>query len=873
MRKLLIAITLQGLILSTQALAYYESSPYVDPRFGRVKSNISDLLNERPDPNKVFILKDSLFNTYSENNPEDIKSLYEQRALGVSVPKHIEPLSSTISHFANLNATSLLSYLFKAYSVSGRRFDIPLVLSTDHARISSGYDEHYSGDSVCEGMSYLEANLKNKCHIDKRLNYGLMEVNYSRNIGLYDAKTQIKQVPENGIQESYAYKVFKSFPNIIGFQSHSETDGFRSPLSSFDKNLFSYYDDDFITEKTKFSKISSKCFRTAFSDCQLYFAGINTAKLFGQIYNPLKPNHFENFDKNSNLPIHFGVNGRPFLNLKNTILSESTFVNYGFYTEAELSVFKDLGYDINVQEFYGNSVYKSGTKGKRGSYVLSSGFSAWNPDLHVYKLDQASSVPLTVGSHIYGSYNDVEQHGTIASIGYSAVGIRVDGSYNNITIPKNVAVIENGVNASGIAVTYGRDNVINVEGTVEARSKDGVAIRMDFGSNTLSDLREYQGSYRRVRTQDVKNLVFSKKTGEAVKAPADIRGPLVSTLNISGNVVGTKAAIFIDDSAHVRQINLTNRAKIQGDIISDWHAYLGADKKSIYAPHANTMFLPGRLQFDKEIVLKSRTDVRNLLQKLQTNINLGVKPRDNFDTVSVLRYVPDKKANITIAGNITGSSIVLSSFGGHTHIDGNLDIKRLYVANSVINLGTAKHDTSIVDKFDMSKGGQLDLTNGSKETFIVRDKSVISSSSVLCVDADRDGKITDKIVFGGKLVAPDAIINLEPGVSYNDVKRYSSDPKALLKFMDAFVKQANLKLAKYKVSTKFPKHIWYVQGDMGRQIRCSSRCCYIGDFVNSYAKSSEPIGLWRYILSICGCIFMIGVALYITKRQQTRRFG
>lgn len=873
MRRLVIAITLQGLLLSTQSQAYYESSLYIDPRFGRVNNGLSALLDDRPDPNKVFIVKDSLFNTYSETNLKDINALYEQRAFGVSSPKHIEPISSTIYNFANLNATSLLSYLFKSYSVSERRFDIPLVVSTDKARLSSGYDEWYLGDSVCAGMSYLEANLKNQCHIDKRLNYGLLEVNYSKKIGLYEAKTQIKQVPENGIQESFSYKLFKSFPNLIGFYSHSESDGFRAPLSSFDKNIFSYYDDDFITDKTKFSKISNKCFRTAFSDCQLYFAGINTAKLFGQVHNPLKPNHFENFDKKSNLQIHFGVNGRPFLNLKNTILSESSFVNYGFYTEAELSVFKDLGYDINLQEFYGNSVYKSGTKRKRGNYVLSGGFSAWNPDLHVYKLDQASSVPLTVGSHIYGSYNDVEQHGTIASIGYSSVGIRVDGSYNNITIPRNVAVIENGINASGIAVTYGRDNVINVDGRVEARSKDGVAIRMDFGSNTLSDLREYQGSYRRVRTQDVKDYVFSKKAGEAVKAPADIRGPLVSTLNISGTVAGTKAAIYIDDSAHVRQINLTNRAKIKGDIISNWYAYIGADKKSIYAPHKNTLLLPGRLQFDKGIELKSKSDVSNLLHRLQTNINLGVKPRDNFDTVSVLRYVPDKKANISISGNITGSSIVLSSFGGHTHIDGNLDIKRLYIANSVVNLGTAKHDISVVDEFDMSKGGQLDITNGTKETFIVRNKSVISSSSVICVDTDRDGKITDKIVFDGKLVAPDAIINLEPGVSYNDVKRYSSDPKAFLKFMDEFVKHSNIKLSKYKVSTKFPKHIWYVQGDMGRKISCSSRGCYIGDFVNSYAKSSEPLALWRYILSICGCIIMAGVALYVTKRQQNKRFG
>lgn len=41
-----------------------------------------------------------------------------------------------------------------------------------------------------------------------------------------------------------------------------------------------------------------------------------------------------------------------------------------------------------------------------------------------------------------------------------------------------------------------------------------------------------------------------------------------------------------------------NRAKVSGDIISNWFAYLGDNGKAFYANHKNHALLPGVLQFD-----------------------------------------------------------------------------------------------------------------------------------------------------------------------------------------------------------------------------------------------------------------------------------
>lgn len=86
----------------------------------------------------------------------------------------------------------------------------------------------------------------------------------------------------------------------------------------------------------------------------------------------------------------------------------------------------------------------------------------------------------------------------------------------------------------------------------------------------------------------------------------------------------------------------------------------------------------------------------------------------------LLRYVPDKKSSVVIDGDITGKSLILSAFGGHTTVKGTLDVKRLYVADSVVNFKGAQKGLNTVEELEISRGGQLDLSNGIADTFIIK---------------------------------------------------------------------------------------------------------------------------------------------------------
>ncbi len=111
----------------------------------------------------------------------------------------------------------------------------------------------------------------------------------------------------------------------------------------------------------------------------------------------------------------------------------------------------------------------------------------------------------------------------------------------------------------------------------------------------------------------------------------------------------------------------------------------------------------------------------------------------------------------------------------------------------------------------------MNLSNGIADTFIIKKDAVISSKGVICVDIDKEGNILDRVVAENGFSTHDSIVNLEPGLSYNDIKSYQSDPKALLRLMNNFNRKANEVLSPYGVISKYPKHIWYIQGEMGEK--------------------------------------------------------
>lgn len=110
-----------------------------------------------------------------------------------------------------------------------------------------------------------------------------------------------------------------------------------------------------------------------------------------------------------------------------------------------------------------------------------------------------------------------------------------------------------------------------------------------------------------------------------------------------------------------------NRAKVSGDIISNWFAYLGDNGKAFYANHKT---MPYFLVSYSLMRLLSQSMPMKLKETLifVYQCKFGVKSAGSSMENKLLRYVPDKKSSVVIDGDITGKSLILSAFGGHTTV-------------------------------------------------------------------------------------------------------------------------------------------------------------------------------------------------------------
>ncbi len=250
--------------------------------------------------------------------------------------------------------------------------------------------------------------------------------------------------------------------------------------------------------------------------------------------------------------------------LLGSIMSYSPIRNM-LFTELELAVLKDMGYDIDLTRFFGKSYYPTNLGGEltqdphfaagKGAYLAETPLTATNTN------GFDSDASYGVGLHVYRDWLTVTQAADITASGYGAGGIRIDGTNNTVTVPDDVTVSANGSYGTGILVSYGKNNVINLDGTVEAVGSMGIGAHCGLGGMAHS--------YDVMADPDT--LVNSDNRYFYTKMNSDLNGPLVSSFNISGTLRGSLAAIKIDNDALVRSINVRSGATISGDILSAWN--------------------------------------------------------------------------------------------------------------------------------------------------------------------------------------------------------------------------------------------------------------------------------------------------------------
>ena len=403
-----------------------------------------------------------------------------------------------------------------------------------------------------------------------------------------------------------------------------------------------------------------------------YFIGDNvTAALEGATFNGisgLPVNGWEETGKGTFFEgSHFQTAG---------MMSHRSYSNYTTFMEVELAAMQDLGYDFDREAYFGYSVYGNG-----GTITNTQGYFARNEDGTAYTSD-FSTVPLGIGLHVYGANNNVTQASNILTRGTGAVGIRVDGEGNTINVPTATEIHSDGYRGKGILFAYGRNQNLNLEGTVTATGEGGNAVEFNFGSSSNGALDEYRGSYIRY-TREVNeetgeitmgsNLTLTDMDNDTYNASADeLNGELVTNFNLSGKITGGENAIYIGKNALVKNINVNDGAEINGNIISDWKHF--SEDDGIFSNETAITETDENGETTKEIY--------------------GLKLQYNGGQYLCTQYIPDLVTNLnfnsdlTYSGNITGAdNIKMNVNAGTFNYGGAANVLNVNVASGAKVLG------------------------------------------------------------------------------------------------------------------------------------------------------------------------------------------
>lgn len=254
--------------------------------------------------------------------------------------------------------------------------------------------------------------------------------------------------------------------------------------------------------------------------------------------------------------------------LLGSIMSYSPLRNM-LFTEVELAVLKDMGYQIDLKKFFGKSYYPSRLGGllttdaampvgRVGAYLDETALVVTNAD------GFRGDASYATGLHVYRDKLNVTQAADISAGGHGAGGIRVDGVGNTVTVPEGVTVAADGGYGTGLLVSYGKENVVNVQGVVRAEGEMGIGAHFGIGMPGITSYFHQAGADALTNSDD--RYFYTKMN-------SDLNGALVNALNVSGGLSGTYAAVMIEADAHVENINFLRGADVDGDIRSEWNPW------------------------------------------------------------------------------------------------------------------------------------------------------------------------------------------------------------------------------------------------------------------------------------------------------------
>ena len=353
------------------------------------------------------------------------------------------------------------------------------------------------------------------------------------------------------------------------------------------------------------------------------------------------------------------------IELQNSLISHQNYRSWNTLLEAELAVLQDIGYTIDRRDWFGYSVYNEGI-----TLVNRHPFYARNSVGTGFLTGVPNDNPWGVGLHVYGSHNHITQAADILSVGTYGIGMRIDGWDNTLVVAPETTVRVDGQYGTALAVVYGTDHHLIHEGTLAATGENGVGALFSFGDNEMSNATEYRGSYIR----EGSHLASSQDTWDDLQL-LKLDGALVTAFDVSGTIVGTRAAIEIDETALVSNINVMQGASISGDIISGWQP------EAVYAA----------LSAASEQVSSGEVDINPAAWV--TELNFGLRAHadgsasNNADPDFVLRYAGDIHD-----GHEGPAAINFNLIGGYLSYDGTARVYDVYVEDGATLGGNGSYE-------------------------------------------------------------------------------------------------------------------------------------------------------------------------------------
>ena len=422
------------------------------------------------------------------------------------------------------------------------------------------------------------------------------------------------------------------------------------------------------------------------------------------------------------------------IELRNSFMSHQRYQNWAILMEAELAVLKDLGYDVDLRKYFGQSYYldnltENFTRGYGG---------IWDGTTYSGR----STTENGIGLHIYGDNNIITQTSNILSDGNYTIGARIDGVNNKYTLNDGYKIDTAGKSSIGIATMWGKNHEINLKenSSVKSTGENGIAASFDFGKNVIGGLDDDRGSYS----------TYSNYIGANLKPEDVIKGPLVKNFNIEGNLEGKKASIYISENAHVENINIKDGAVIKGDIISEWNSIksgahmkvqdsngqfsTGEDLSKVYFTNLNFENSSNPHNFSDNI-----SGANDLFNTIKMNNNGVLNFGNPSETKRIDVFNITNNGTLNLAGNTsitTQDKTTGISGGGTINVSGGKSLETFNVLNidNTLNLNTGELDTSnmtkeniTVNKLITSAGSKLDIDLG--DIFNIADTSGSSGTT------------------------------------------------------------------------------------------------------------------------------------------------